>query len=412
MTPIRPAQSTLVSGPAGVTSGGESCPAPPGGTDATEIPWFRDDPDPEAGPTCLAVMYHYVGEPAPALSQGVKGLSTAAFEAQIEQLCRVAEPVGWPAVSAWLRGDGDLPRRAFLPTFDDGLADHARTAGPVLSRHGVSGLFFVPGAVLESDAMLPAHQIHLLLARLSLVELQTALSRALRSGAAPAAASLVSPGASQAARDPQIPGPHPAGDGAPIHWLSRSEAAAAETMYHYESPPRAHLKYLLTAKLPIAVRNRVLTEMFERHVGSNAAWRRRWYLSRQDVKMLHADGHVIGGHGFSHEPVRRLTPTRRDEDLRRSADVLGGVLGTAVDVMSYPYGSVDPDVVESARRAGFRAAFSTRAATIRDSDEPLALPRVDTIAVQVRSPGCETGTDLGINGDLSDVPKRLGCGIR
>jgi len=348
---------------------------------AAAIRWFTACVGQDGAPQCLAVMYHYVGDRDESLSRGVKGLPTAAFDAQLDLLCRTAEPVDWPALSAWLAGQRDLPERAFLLTFDDGLADHAQVVAPALARRGLTGLFFIPGAVVTSPAMLPAHQIHLLLARLTLLEFQTALLRALRE-----LDELGGSGAEQACARQPAGGPElPCGRGS-IDWLARVDAAAADAMYHYESPPRARLKFLLTETLPVALRNRVLDRLFEQHVGSGADWHRLWYLSADDVKMLHAGGHVIGGHGFSHEPGRRLSLSRRDEDMRRSARVLGDLLGTAVEVMSFPYGSVDPAVIESARNAGFRAAFSTRPAVIRRGVQPLALPRVDTIAVESGPP--------------------------
>ena len=115
---------------------------------------------------CLVVMYHYVHDTEPMTAEGVKGLTSREFRLQLDRLCSAAEPIDWPALFAWSRGHGTLPQRCFLLTFDDGLADHARVVLPILQERGLRGTFFVPGAVLDSERLLPAHAIHLLLSTL------------------------------------------------------------------------------------------------------------------------------------------------------------------------------------------------------------------------------------------------------
>ena len=168
----------------------------------------------EAGPRCLAVMYHYVHDCEPMMSHGVGGLSTADFNRQLDQLCSSMEPIDWPSVYAWLDGRGSIPERCFLLTFDDGLADHVKVVLPILQQRQLHGVFFVPGRVLTHGGMLPAHAIHLLLSTLGEEQLRGELLAYLRTHA-------------------------PDTD-----WATTLEAEAAEVMYHYESKARAQLKYL------------------------------------------------------------------------------------------------------------------------------------------------------------------------
>jgi len=297
-------------------------------------------------------MYHYVRAHRPSLSDGVRGLTAERFERQLDELTATAEPIDWARLRAWMGDHAALPDRALLLTFDDGLLDHAEVVLPILNRRSLHGVFFVPGCVLVEDRVLPAHQTHLLIGHLGRTSFEEVLLRELREAI-------------------------PATD-----WLTHVDAEAAKRMYHYEPLPRARLKYLLTETLPIELRNAVLDRLFERHVGSASQWAGRWYLDREMIRRMQADGHTVGGHGFTHEPYLRLAPRQRDKDLRLSAAVLDEILGPSLRPMSFPYGSFDHDTCRAARRAGFAAAFTTQPQWITDACDAYRVPRFDTVSIQ------------------------------
>lgn len=304
-------------------------------------------------PACLVVMYHYVGDRELPLSRGVKGLSVAAFEQQLDDLCSWGTPVGWSQLlDAWT-GVCDLPERSFLLTFDDGLSDHAATVAPILGERRLSGIFFVPTRVLAEPAMLPAHQVHVLLSVLNDDELTCDVLRRCRS---------LDPTICEEVMNGVEPG----------------------RRYPYERPERARLKYLLTFVLPPGVRQRILSELFREHVGDEAAWSRRWYLSASQVSELAAAGHTIGGHGFAHEPLANLPVGSIRQDVARSASILRDLLGPGARPFSYPFGSTNDAAASAVHHSGFTAAFTTQSRLMRPDDLRFALPRVDTINVNQR----------------------------
>ncbi len=317
----------------------------------------------EASPRCLIVMYHYVHDRdalarpgAPGIHGGLRGLTVADFCTQLDRLCAAMEPIDWPTLYAWMDGRAEIPERCFLLTFDDGLADHAETVLPILDDRGLRGVFFVPGAVLTTHRMLPAHAIHLLLSILG----ESALESELRSY-------LTDRGAVQW-----------------CHWLDQrppDEDEAAETMYHYETPTLARLKYFLTMKLPLDLRAAAIEELFESHVGSSVRWARHWYLGWDDLVKIRSAGHTIGGHGHSHEPYDRLAPDEVRQDVLQVANVLREGLGPDVRPFSYPYGSYNNQAVAACREAGFVHGFTTHARWLQRHGDPLRLPRFDTIDV-------------------------------
>jgi peptidoglycan/xylan/chitin deacetylase (PgdA/CDA1 family) len=310
-------------------------------------------------------MYHYVHDRDPlarpdgqVIPNRLRALSIQDFRAQLDLLSTTMEPIDWPTFFAWTAGRSRVPQRCFLLTFDDGLADHTADVVPILEERGLRGTFFVPTSVLTAHRMLPAHQIHLLLSSLGEGPFREHLRAALRK--------------------------HHAGHW--CRWLEQEGGhvhAEAAAMYHYETPGLGELKFLLTMKLPLDLRAKLLDELFEERVGSSARWARHWYLSWDDAARLESLGHTIGGHGHVHEPYSRLSPQEAAGDVRRSSAVLREGLGPDARPFSYPYG----DATEAARAAlgpaGFVHGFTTTRRRTGRGDDPFRLPRCDTIDVHL-----------------------------
>lgn len=304
-------------------------------------------------------MYHYVRDTEslprpglPSVPRAIASLSASELRAQLDHLCRVMEPITWPMLYAWTCGRGSIPHRCFLLTFDDGLADHARTVEPILRERGLRGVFFVPGVVMASRVLLSAHAIHLLLATVDSQTFERELVEAL------------------GRLDEQY-----------ATALRSVDMEAATAMYHYESPQRARLKYFLTITLPVDVRTAAVDSMFLKLIGSPARWAQHWYLGWDDLARLESLGHTIGGHGHTHEPYSRLTPAQRRSDADQVAMVLRSGLGPDIRPFSFPYGRYDTDACTACREAGFAHAFTTESRHLTGSDNVLTLPRYDTIDV-------------------------------
>jgi peptidoglycan/xylan/chitin deacetylase (PgdA/CDA1 family) len=89
------------------------------------------------------LMYHRVGPDRPGVFPGLE-VSPARFERQVRWLARR----GFTGVRAadwarWRREGKGLPPKPILLTFDDGYADLAEYALPVLQRHGFGAAVFV-----------------------------------------------------------------------------------------------------------------------------------------------------------------------------------------------------------------------------------------------------------------------------
>lgn len=77
-------------------------------------------------------------------------------------------------------------------------------------------------------------------------------------------------------------------------------------------------------------------------------------FARSDIEALHAAGHEIACHTFSHPHVPALDPAGIDDEIARNAAYVADITGTArMESFAYPYGDLSP---ASARHCATRFA--------------------------------------------------------
>ncbi len=90
---------------------------------------------------------------------GPTSIPLPVFRAQMEALVASGSPViRLSDVARWLRGDGAVPDRAVAITFDDGFADFASAAVPVLDDLGLTATVFLPTGKMGGHADWPGEQ--------------------------------------------------------------------------------------------------------------------------------------------------------------------------------------------------------------------------------------------------------------
>lgn len=91
--------------------------------------------------------------------------------------------------------------------------------------------------------------------------------------------------------------------------------------------------------------------------------------------LLAADrGHEVGSHGHEHQPRHRLNNQEFREDLHKSREALGRILGEAPKAYSHPFGDHLPGDADTLG-VYFRQAAIVAPRPIQRSDSPLELPR-------------------------------------
>ena len=103
------------------------------------------------------------------------------------------------------------------------------------------------------------------------------------------------------------------------------------------------------------------------------------HLGAQDVLALRDAGMEIGSHTRTHPVLARLSNEQIDAELAGSRQDLADLLGEAPPALAYPFGSpgtIDPRVLDGARRAGYGHAVSTRIGSNSADTDRFVLRRI------------------------------------
>ncbi len=225
--------------------------------------------------------------------------------------------------------DGTLPPRAAAITFDDGYADNAEVALPVLQQHGVNATFFVATGFLNGGRMWNDSVIELVRHAPAGVLDATALGL----------------------------GAHP------LQSIGDRQRAIPALI--------GQLKYL-----PMAER----LAMVERLVALvGVALPADLMMTDGQVRKLHAAGMGIGAHTVNHPILARLPDAQARDEIARGKLALEDIIGATVPLFAYPNGKPGEDYaarhVAMARELRFEGAVSTAWGSSRGKPDPFQLPR-------------------------------------
>ena len=155
-----------------------------------------------------------------------------------------------------------------------------------------------------------------------------------------------------------------------------------------ELPPRAVVitaddghKSVFTDMRPLIERYRFPVTLFIYPSAiSNASYAMTW----PELKQLQATGLFdVESHTYWHPDFRAEKRRRSASDYRKfvawqlekSREVLARRLGKRVDLLAWPYGIYDDDLMAAARQAGYIAAFSVAWGRITRQTDLMAVPR-------------------------------------
>lgn len=224
---------------------------------------------------------------------------------------------------------GALPPAAACITFDDGYADNATVAAPILRRHGVPATFFVSTGYIDGGRMWNDTVIE----------------------------------AVRAAPDGELDW---SAHGVPPMQLGSASSrvaaygAALQALKHREPAER-----------------KAITDQIAEQAGLPA--RSTLMMTRQQVRGLHDAGMEIGGHTVNHPILTRLDSTAAAQEIGAGREQLAQWTGAAPRTFAYPNGVPGQDFgdreVGLVRKAGFEAAFTTARGTAAVGCNPYRIPR-------------------------------------
>jgi len=310
---------------------------------------------------CTIVFYHYVRDVERTPFPGIKALSVAGFEAQLDWLqARYDVLDGLTFERAVLAGVG-FDRPTALLTFDDGFVDHYEHVFPLLHSRGLGGIFFLAGATLSgAPALLNVHKTHFLLSHLGADRF-----------AAEVGAALEGEGVSVTRQDGG----------------SSGSPSGREGIYRYDEAPDVRIKRILNYEAPYPVADRVLSALFTQHMGDAAAFAKSLYLSTTQVREMALGGMTFGFHTETHPVLSRLAPDAQRAELRNGPRLIADATGQTTVSFCYPYGfshTYNADTLRVLEESGYSMAFNTvRREAVIGREPRYELPRLDTRDVSV-----------------------------
>lgn len=224
----------------------------------------------------------------------------------------------------------NLPSRALVITFDDGYADNAETALPILQRYGLLATFFVSTGFLDGGRMWNDSVIECL-------------------------------------RDCYLPEIDLASFGLGKQSLrSNSERRQALGLL------LPIIKYLTLAEREEAIsRLQRLCEVKKLPTDL--------MMTSEQVQKIHQAGMEVGAHTVNHPILTAISLTEAEYEIEGGRKKLQSIIDAPVDVFAYPNGKPNQDYdhhhVSLLKRLGFRGAVSTAPGIGRSGDDLFQLPR-------------------------------------
>lgn len=93
------------------------------------------------------------------------------------------------------------------------------------------------------------------------------------------------------------------------------------------------------------------------------------YMSKEQVKDLSDQGHVIASHTWDHQNVKKYKGEDWEKQIAKPARELETITGKPVEYFAYPFGAWNKEAIPELKKHNVKAAFQL--STPRDSTEPL-----------------------------------------
>lgn len=280
------------------------------------------------GPRLMILIFHRVHQVRDPLFPGEP--DAVIFDALLRTLRASFSVLTLGSAVTALRA-GTLPRRPLVITFDDGYADNAEVALPLLQRHGLAATFFVSSNFLDGAEVM----------------WNDVLIESVRTATVP---------------ELDL---HALGLG--HHVLS-----SASDRQRLIGVLLGHAKYL-----PPGERDEFV-KLIRGRAGFYGALPVLMMTSAQ-VRALHVAGMEVGAHTMRHPILTSLSLDECKHEIQGGRERLETIIDAAVDVFAYPNGMPGRDYdnrhVALVKDLGFKAAVSTAPGAATAADDLFQLPR-------------------------------------
>jgi peptidoglycan/xylan/chitin deacetylase (PgdA/CDA1 family) len=248
----------------------------------------------------------------------------------------------------------NLPSRAVAVTSDDGYANIATTAHPILARHCVSATLFALSAPLADGSEFWWDRL---------------------------AATILTPGMLPDELRLDIAGDTHHIDIGPATDYSATQWKADHCYRDGDEPGPRMALYLQLWRilLPAAHASRLhVLDALAQWAGIDAAPRHSHRsLTADELAALDGDVISVGGHTLTHPLLPDLPRRQQRREISDNKRELESILNRQIETFSYPFGGHDNNTVAAVRSAGYRVAVTTRPTPVTERSDPLRIPRFD-----------------------------------
>jgi len=275
------------------------------------------------------LAYHRVAELKDPLTDDPSlSASPAGFAAQMRHVAKYYHPVAMPEVLDAIERNLPLPEHAVLITFDDGYADFAEIAWPILKQFRLPATVFVPTAYPDHPELAFWWQ------RLHQAFANTSRTLLLETPFGPL----------------------------PLARPDQRQRSLRALIDHVPTIPHDAAMKMVDA---------VCTQLVEKPANGPSA------LSWDQLRQLSKEGLTLGSHTRNHPILTQVTPFQIREEIKCSQQDLKREIGFALPIFCYPHGDHSDIVCSILRSEGISLAFTTLSGENRlESADPLRLKRL------------------------------------
>jgi peptidoglycan/xylan/chitin deacetylase (PgdA/CDA1 family) len=281
---------------------------------ATGVTWLLEHTP--RRPVLMILNYHRIGDRnATEYDPGLFSCTAEEFDWQIGYLKRHFRMATLEEVLGLLSGEDRLADPRALITFDDGYIDNYQLAFPILQRHGVQGVFFLPTGFVGTASVPWWDEIAYIVKR---------------------------------SRRPRFRLEYP---------------QQQDFDLEADGSARCIMHILRLYKQPAMRDHGRFVEQLEQVCDSSrpGSGAQRCFLDWNEAREMQQGGMAFGSHTHNHEILSKLPARSQLDELKNSREILEKELGRTVDTLAYPVGARDtfsPETVDALRQAQYRAAFS------------------------------------------------------
>lgn len=279
-------------------------------------------------PDWAIITYHnIVGNDEKRRAETQPGMCVLAetFDKQMNYISHNFNVISVEALVKAIRDGRSISPNTIAVTFDDGWRDNYTEALPILKKYKVPAMIFLATDLIKSGKIPPFLEVSILLGRDNIWP-----RKAIRIFRA------IVEKHNLKAHIPQLD--------------EECFSLMAQNSFHYMKTLML-LDYEYMHEIVDALLNELGLDKTE--------WRnRRWMINTAEIREMDAFGIEFGSHGESHDLMILIEREQVKRELKRSKEYIESQLGKPIDLIAYPNGDYNDDIIKEVRAAGYIGALA------------------------------------------------------